>query len=65
MNILRQTLSKLSKSDRDQLLYALEQDLTHWVRLPDSKFIGVNIEHLSNLTILESSGSWAYGDIND
>lgn len=61
--MLREIIKALTKPDKDQLLYALEQELTSWVKLPEHKFVGVNIKALPQLTILESQGPWSYGDI--
>ena len=61
--MLREIIKALAKTDKDQLLYALEQELTSWVKLPEHKFVGVNIMSLPQLTVLESQGPWSYGTI--
>lgn len=61
---LKEAIHSLPKEDRQQLIYALEQGLNQWIKLPDNKFIGVNVKGLPQLKIIESIGVWAYGDIN-
>ena len=61
---LRELIKSLSNTDRQQLMYAFEEGITQWIQLPGSKFVGVNVQGLPQLTILEASGSWAYGDID-
>jgi len=63
--MLRDIIKALGEADRKQLLYALEQELTSWVKLPEQKFVGVNITTLPQLTIIESQGPWSYGAINE
>lgn len=63
--MLREILKTLEQADKDQLLYALEQELTSWIKLPERKFIGVNIRALPQLTIIESQGPWSYGTLSE
>ena len=44
-------------------MYAFEQGFAQYLELDDSKFIGVYINHLSYLQILESEGDFSYGII--
>ena len=63
--MLREILKTLSQEDRADLMFALEQELTKWIKLPESKFIGVHIKALPQLTIIESQGPWSYGVLNE
>lgn len=63
--MLREIITALGEADKSQLLYALEQELTTWVKLPERKFIGVNIKALPQLTVIETQGPWSYGAINE
>ena len=65
LSVLREAINNLSEGDRQQLMYAFEEGLSQWIELPDGKFVGVNVQGLPQLTIIEQSGLWAYGDIND
>lgn len=44
-------------------MYAFEQEMAQYVVLDGDIFIGVNVEPLQNLEILETSGVWSYGRI--
>lgn len=46
-------------------MYAFEEGFAHWIKLPDGKFVGVNVQGLPQLKVTEESGPWAYGDMND
>lgn len=59
--MLREIFKTLSQESRAELMYALEQELIKWIKLPDNKFIGVNIKALPQLQILETQGPWSYG----
>ena len=61
--MLRETLNKLSLDDKRQLMYALEEGMAQFVELENKRFIGVYVECLTQLEILESVGAWSYGKI--
>jgi len=61
--MLREVLNNLSPSDREQLMYAFEQELAQFVVLADGHFIGVHLTPLKNLTVLETAGVWSYGTV--
>ena len=46
-------------------MYAFEEGLSQWIKLPEGKFVGVNVQGLPQLNVTEQSGPWAYGDVND
>jgi len=61
----RERLDKLEPKQLSLLQYAFEQQISgQFVELPNNKFIGVNVEHVKNLSIEESVGSWSYGTVN-
>lgn len=60
---IKAILDTLKEDERRALFFALEQDLTHYVLLPEGRFIGVNTE---NVAFLEadpsiSRGNWSVG----
>lgn len=61
--MIRDTLNGLTTEQQRQLMYAFENEFSQFIRLPDDKFIGVNINQVRNLKITESAGKWAYGDV--
>ena len=61
--MIEQLLKQLSKNDMKQLLIAFNQEIAQYIILDDDIFIGVHVEPLSNLEILERSGYWACGRI--
>jgi len=61
--MIRQTLDKLSDGSREALRCAFEQGDTLIIKLPEHKFIGVNVVQSSSLVILESVGLWTYGQL--
>ena len=63
--MIRDVLDKLSQADRAHLMYAFEHELSQFVKLPENKFVGVNITAVPNLRIKEAIGVWAYGDIKN
>jgi len=63
--MLKQVIANLSTQDKKQLLCALESGIAQFIELEDAMFIGVNVEGLKQLTILESIGAWSYGERNN
>lgn len=61
--MIKKVLQQLNHADREQLMYAFEQEMAQYVVLDGDIFIGVNVEPLQNLEILETSGVWSYGRI--
>ena len=61
--MIRTALDKLSDGSREALRCAFEQGDTLIVKLPDDKFIGVNVVENPKLSITESVGHWAYGQL--
>lgn len=62
--MIKHILDHLTKQEKEQLMYAFEHEFAQYIELPNDKFIGVNIEPLSHLEILESAGVWAYGELS-
>lgn len=62
---LRDKLDSLGKEERRRLMYAFEHEFTQMVKLPENKFIGVNIKPSKSIKIIEEAGCWSYGEIND
>jgi len=56
-------LENLSKENYDQLMCAFENEYTQFVELRDKRFIGVNIKPNPKLKILETAGTWSYGEL--
>lgn len=55
----------LSESDRKGLIYALEQEQPHYVKLADGTFIGVNITNEPQLIIESTEGNWVLGKVKE
>lgn len=53
----------LSAKDRRQLMYAFNEELAQYIELDDGHFLGVHVEPLRNLEILDQAGAWFYGRI--
>ena len=62
---IKTILDSLSDEQRRQLMYAFEHEFSQFIKLPENKFIGVNISPIGHLKIQEAVGKWAYGDIKD
>jgi len=60
---IKEVLDNLSDSQKRQLYYAFESEVSQYIELPDSKFIGVNIGHLKHLNVELATGVWAVGQI--
>jgi hypothetical protein len=61
MDTMRDILDRLSDDDKQLLNYAFEHGLAQFVRLPDNRFIGVNIDHLTYLEPQITVGVWRTG----
>jgi hypothetical protein len=63
--MIKEILNNLSNEERTQLMYAFENDFAQYILLPDNRFIGVNVNINSQLTVTENRGSWSYGRIKE
>jgi hypothetical protein len=63
--MIRELIKQLTKMQYRQLRYAHEQQIAQYIELDDGIFIGVNVQPLKNLTILEQVGDWACGRMNE
>jgi len=61
--MIEELLKQLTPEQYRQLRYAFEESIAQYIELDDGIFVGVNVEPLQHLEILESSGDWAYGKI--
>lgn len=61
--MIRDLLKSLSPTDYKQLRYAHENDIAQYIVLDGGIFVGVHVEPLSNLEILEQVGAWSYGKV--
>jgi hypothetical protein len=59
--MIRDVLDELSPQDRRLLTYALDHDIGQVIKLPDKKFVGINIQPCENMIVLERVGDWCYG----
>ena len=62
MEKLKKELDRLDDQKRSLLMYAFEQGLSQYVEIRDG-FIGVNVENIEHLEIIEQKGAWSYGRI--
>ncbi len=60
---LREILNSLSPDQRNLLDYAFEHDIGQHVEYEKDKFIGVNVENIDYLKVVDSRGSWSIGVI--
>jgi len=60
--MIKEVLDKLEDVDRRKIMYAFDHELSQVVRLPNRKFLAVNIVANRSLRILEQVGVWAYGE---
>jgi hypothetical protein len=63
--MIKQILKLLKPEQKKQLMYAFEHEFEQYIELADEKFIGVNVEPVQHLQILETRGAWSYGEIKD
>ena len=61
--MIRDLLEKISALDRQELIYALEEEIAQYIELDGGIFIGVNVEPLQHLIIEEQTGAWACGKV--
>lgn len=60
---IRDILTALTPAEKATLDYAREYGISQFVRYGNGKFIGVNAERISYLSIEEKAGDWAIGTI--
>lgn len=60
--MLQKVLNNLPELDRAVLMYAFENDISQFVYLRNNKFIGVNVQPIKGMLILETKGSFTYGE---
>ena len=63
MQTMRDRLSNLSLEQQRQLQYAFEQQFAQYVEVGSDEFVGVNVQHIAHLDIVDSAGTWSYGKI--
>lgn len=63
--MLKEILANITIKEREQLDYALENDITQIIDIGNGTFIGVNVVPNGRLTIQESNGSWSLGVIHN
>ena len=63
MRTVKVEIAKLPADKRQQLMYAFESGLPQYIELADNWFVGVNVNDLKNLEILDSAGAWSIGRI--
>jgi len=63
MTNIKQTIDSLNQEQKRKLMYAFENQLTQYVELPDSRYVGVNTERLKHLNPEQKAGVWSYGTI--
>ena len=61
--MIKEILDNLHPQERRRLMYAFEHDMGQFVEYKEGKFVGVNVTHIRHLTIEESAGVWAAGNI--
>ena len=61
MIILKDILDNLPEATRQQLFYAFEHGFCQVVKLPQDKYIGVNVADQHDLTVELQVGDWSYG----
>jgi len=63
--ILKSKLDSLSEEDRQRLFYAFDHGFGQYIKISDTKFVGVNIteDNYRNFIIEEELGRWSYGTI--
>ena len=61
--MIRELLNNLPIEDMRVLKYAFEEEIAQYIELDGGIFVGVNVEPLQHLEIVEQHGPWAYGRI--
>lgn len=63
-NSIKQILSSLTPAQRDQLMYAFENEFSQRIVLSDNSFIGVNVQLTDEIEVIETAGLWTYAIVN-
>jgi hypothetical protein len=63
MTNIKEALAAISRSERQMLDYAFENGIADYVIISKKWFIGVNLVNNPNITVLETKGLWAFGEI--
>lgn len=63
MTTIKTILNSLEQVDRDALMAAFEEGVTHFVEYRTGRFIGVNTDAVPSLECLQQAGSWREGTI--
>ncbi len=58
---VKDLLKELSEEEHSLLMYAFEQGIGQYIRLPGNRFIGVNVNHIKSLEIVEEINTWSVG----
>lgn len=61
--MLRQDLDSLPDAERRRLIVAHNAGLPQYVRIPGGRFIGVNVNGIRHLIVIERAGDWASGKV--
>lgn len=61
--MIKDVLDSLLPQQRGQLMHAFENEFAQYVELSQNRFIGVNVQSIRHLKIIESAGCWYYGTI--
>lgn len=61
--MIEKLLKNLPRVEMRALMCAFEQEIAHYIVLDENKFVGVNVQSVPHLKILESSGDWSRGII--
>lgn len=59
--MLKEALKKLNQEQMDELLLALDKEVSCIIKIDLTHFIGVNVVESTNVKIIESNGIWSYG----
>ncbi len=62
--IISEVIKTLSDDDKALLRMAHNHGVAQYVKLPDSRFIGVNLNGVRHLTIEHDYNDWQFGKIN-
>ena len=60
---IKERIQLLSQGDRRQLMHSFDEEIPEYIKLEDGYFLGVHVEHLPTLEVLEQAGAWSYGRI--
>ena len=63
--MIKDILDTLQDEQRNQLMYAFEQGFTQIIIYEPGKFIGVNVQNVGNLDLVNQEGVWATGRIRN